>query len=136
MSTSDGEVLTAVELAGLRDTSEKWFTDTCDVYRITKVDDPYGGESEDEEPVSGLSGIRCMLESGAAHEQTRAIMDKITGTQIFTVTLPALTDVQVGDHLIITSQGNMHLRVQAVLNPESYEVERRVIGSEEGEHIA
>jgi hypothetical protein len=134
MPTSDGETLTDVEVASLRETTERWFTDKCDIYRIAVGDDPYGGEDETESLVSGATGVECMLESGAAHEQTRAVYGKIVGVQLFTVTLPALTDVRVGDHLLITTQGNLHLRVQAVMDPESWELERRVIGSEEGEH--
>lgn len=127
-------VLTGPELADLRGATESWFTDTCDIYgHSAGAPDAYGGYSVDPEVVK-QSGVPCALESGAEHEQTRALLAKIANVQVFAVTLPALTDVEVGDHLIITSQGNMHLRVEGVMAPESWEIERRVIGSQLGEH--
>lgn len=126
--------LSTEELSLLRTGVESWFTDTCDVYRITKEDDEYGGEGETETRIQ--IGVPCMLETGAAHEQVRALMGKLQGVELVLVSLPAGTDVNVEDHLVLTSQSNMHLRVQAVMDPESYEVERRVVASTQGEHHA
>lgn len=111
---------------------EEWFEDTCDILRITTSEDDFGGWGESETPLA--SGVRCFLEPGAAHSQVQVLMGKLEGVQIFLVSLPRLTDVQVRDHLVVTSQGDMHLRVQAVLAPESLEFERQVIASTEGEH--
>jgi hypothetical protein len=108
--------------------------DTCDIYRTVRTDDAYGGETDDEDVIQ--TGVKCALESGAAQEQIMLLSDRIRGTQTFTVFLPAGTDVKPEDHLIIISQSNLHLRVQAVMEPESWEIERRVIASEEGEHSA
>lgn len=55
--------------------------------------------------------------------------------QVFIITLPALTDVHVGDHIVLTSSSdhpNMHLEVQAEMAPESFEIERNVIATEIG----
>jgi len=127
--------ITEYELSLLRDEAEVWYDDVCDIYRITSTDDPYGGEGVvSETPIA--TGVGCALESGAAHEQERALIAKIQGVQLFTVALPAETDIEVGDHIIVTSKSNLHLRVQAVLAPESIEIERHVIGSTQGEHNA
>lgn len=131
---STNSTITQEELVELRNETELWFTDLCDIYRISLVDDNYGGQTETETVLS--SGIKCMLESGTAHEQMRAVYSKLVDVQLFTVTLPAETDIQVTDHIVVTSQNNLHLRVQAVLSPESWEVEKRVVGSQQGEHNA
>lgn len=126
--------LTPAELESMRDENLSFFTDLCTIYRKPgPTDDAFGGISDDVEAVFAAD-VPCMLESGAAQEQTRALIGKIAGVQLFTVTLPALQDVRVHDHIIVTTQADMHLRVQAVMAPESFELERRVIGSELGEH--
>lgn len=144
------EVINPEELAELRREDEKWFTDFCDIYKVggasesseSDSDDAYGGTDDDYGGIDDRtetlfqSHVSCMIESSTAHEQTRVVMGVLRETQLFTVTLPALTEINVGDHVIVTTQSNLHLRVQAVLNPESWEIERRVIGSEEGQHAA
>jgi len=123
-------VITAEELAGLRDATESWFTDLCDIYGSGSGSaDAYGGWGNNPESLR-VSGVPCSIESGAEHVQTRALLAKIENTQAFTVTLPADTDVLVGDHLVITTQNSDRLRVEAVMAPESWEIERRVIATE------
>jgi len=122
------------ELTELRNEVEGWMPDKADIYRLSSVDDAFGGEIETETEVA--SGISVSLESGASQEQIQTIADKLTGLQLFTVTFPALTDVQAGDHAVITTQNNLHLRIQSVMDPESWELEVRTIGSTEGEHFA
>lgn len=123
------------ELQSLRSEVEAWFTDTCDIYTVTSAEDEFGGEGVATETPKA-SGVRCMIESGAAHEQTRAMIGKIAGVQLFLVSLPQATDIELDDHLVVTTQNNLHMRVQAVMSPESYEMEKRVIASTLGEHNA
>ena len=126
--------LETVELSLLRQEAEGWFTDLVDVFEKGITDDPYSGHSTDAMETRTMEGVPCAIESGAALEQLSVIAGKVQGTQLFTVTLPAGTAVVVGNHLIVTSRNNLHLTVQAVIGPESYEVERRVIATSEGEH--
>lgn len=124
-------VITPTELADLREATESWFTDRCDIWRpAVSADDAYGGYGNASADTLVVEDIHCAIESGAEHEQTRALIAKIQSTQVFTVILPAGTDVRLHDHLIITTQGNDRLRVQAVISPESWEIERRVLATE------
>ena len=120
------------ELLLLRTEAEGWFPDVLNISRVTTVDDPFSGSSDDVETL-WASGIPCSIESGAALEQTAVIAGKVQGVQIFAVTVPTATDIRVTDKLTITSRNNKELRVQAVMAPESWEIERRVIATELGE---
>lgn len=128
------DVLNPEELGLIRTEIEGWFPETCDIYRLTSVDDSAGGEDQTEALIA--AGIICELQSGVALHQEEVIAGRFTGTQLFTVTLPANTDIQVGDHLVVRTRGDLHIRVQSVFAPESWEFERRVVGSREGEHLA
>lgn len=128
--------LTAAEVLSMQEENILFFTDLCDIYTASPAaDDAYGGTTVVSEAAT-QTGVQCMIESGAAQEQTRAMLAKISGVQIFTITLPAGTEIEVGDHIMVTTQSNMHLRVQAVMAPESYELERKVIANVLGEHNA
>jgi head-tail adaptor len=122
------------ELTSMRDEVTGWLPDLADISRITATDDAFGGQVEDG--VTIATAVPCSLESGASQEQIQTIADKLTGLHLFTVTFPALTDVQADDQIIVTSQGNLELRVQAVMDPESWELEVRTTCSTEGEHFA
>lgn len=125
--------ITTEEMGLLREEANLWMPDWCDIYRVTTGDDDYGGSTEEETVLTEM--LPCSIESGAAQEQVTLLVGQQVGTQIFTVTLPADTDIRVTDHLVIRSQNDLHLRIQAVMDPESWDVEVRVIGSEEGEHL-
>lgn len=119
--------LTTDELALLRLEAQTWMEDTCSIYRETPAEDVYGGVSVSEALLT--SGVPCMVQSGASHEQVTQLVGLVRGTHLFTITLPAETDVRVGDNLVLTSQSNLKLRVQALLRPETREIMRQVIAS-------
>lgn len=126
-------MLTATELARLRTDTQSWFDATCDIFRVTGGDDVYGGRSRTHLGAPTIAGLTCTVESGAGQEQERLTLGGITEIQVFTVSLPALTDVRVGDHLKVTKGAeSLHLHVRAVQGPESYELERKVIATEVG----
>lgn len=121
------------ELTLLRDDLEEWFTDTCDIFRVVGTDDVYGGHTRTHGPTALYSGVPCMVESGAAQDQERLFAGAIAEVQVFTVNLPADTDVFVGDHLVVhahDSTDDIHVKVHAVLSPETIEIERRVVAVE------
>jgi hypothetical protein len=125
--------LSADELAGLRDATESWFDCTCDLYRVAGADDVYGGRSRDHGPNPTIAGLPCTVDPGAGQDQERLTLGGVTEIEVFIISLPALTDVQVGDHLRVHKSGEeLHVYVRAVMAPESYEIERRVVCTEVG----
>lgn len=125
------DVATTVEVADLRSAVESWFEDRCDIFRPSAAsDDPYGGRGNAAADTLLASSVHCTIESGAEHVQTRALLAIVANVQAFAVTFPANTDVSVGDHLVLVSKANQRLRVEAVMAPESLELERRVVAIE------
>lgn len=125
--------LTTEELGLLQDEAETWMPDRCDVYRTTPVDDPYGGYGDETETMV-LDSVPCTVETGAGHEQTIQMFSAERAATAFIVYVPSGTDVHVGDHLIVWTKGNEHMRVTAVMAPETHEVERMLIATSLGEH--
>lgn len=121
--------LTTAEIALLRQEVETWLTDLCDLYREMLSDDVYGGQVESEALVA--SGLRCSVQSGVSHEQTVPEISALRNVHVFTVTLPAETDVRVQDNLVITTKGDLKMRVQAVFRPETNELMRPVVATTE-----
>jgi hypothetical protein len=121
--------LSTAEITLLRQETESWMTDVCDLYRETHTDDGFGGVTDSEVLVQ--SGIRCMVQSGVAHEQDLPNIGALRNVHTFTITLPAETDVQVQDNLVVTSLNGLKVRVQAVLRPETNELMRPVIATTE-----
>jgi hypothetical protein len=126
--------ITHSELDLLRQEVESWFPYTCNIYKVTGTDDAFGGRSRGHSVDPDYRDVPCSIESGAAHAQEIPHLARIENVQIFTVSMPAETDVNVGDHLVVTTPDHpsLHLHVQAELAPEDYEVERRVIATEIG----
>jgi hypothetical protein len=122
------------ELQLLQADLETWFTDTCDIFRVTGADDVYGGHTRGHGLTATYSDVPCMVESGAAQDQERLLVGAVVEVQIFTVSLPADTDIRVGDHLVVTATDetdeSMHLHAHAVLAPETIEIERKCIAVE------
>jgi hypothetical protein len=124
-----GQTLTEQELFDLRDEATDWMPDRGIIYRLTKTDDEYGGQTETEAEIK--ADVPLTIESGASHEQLEVLGDAVRGSQIFTLTFPAGTDVQVTDHVAVLDHGGLDLTVQAVMDPESWEIERRAIAIEQ-----
>lgn len=121
--------LTTSEIASLRSEVNAWLVDTCDLYRETRTTDDFGGQTEAETLVQ--SGIRCSIQSGVAHEQVVANIGTLRSEHIYTVTVPAETDVRVQDNLVLTTKANLKVRVQAVFRPETNELMRPVVATTE-----
>lgn len=123
------QVLTSEELNSLRNSLVNWFPDTTTIYRkATQAEDEYGGYGTTSARILLASSVPCDLDSSPKNDQERILAGSlITDAQTYFVTLPANRDVQVDDKLIITSRPGLNLRVLAVLAPESWELERRLI---------
>jgi hypothetical protein len=122
--------LESEELDLLRQETVGWFPDRCDTFGVVVTDDPYGGQGSVKVPK--LTDVPCMIDPSPVHSEERALIGVVAGVQIYSVTVPAETDVANNDRLTITTQNNLALRVQAVLAPESWDIETRLLCSEEG----
>lgn len=116
----------------LRDETESWYSDTCNIIRRTFADDAYGGEDETVETVIA-SDVPCFVESTPGREQLAPFLGVLAEEHIFIIYLPPTQDVKLEDHLVLTSRDNLDLRVQAVLAPESLDIELVVAASTLGE---
>lgn len=124
------DVLTAVELADLRQAVTDWNPDRVTISRKgSDSTDDYGGYGNTGGYSTVASNVAVTLESSPKNDQERTIYSLIGDTHAFFVTFPALQDVQIDDKIVVTSQSNLTLRVTAVISPESYELERRVLAT-------
>lgn len=125
--------LTTEELSLLRNEAEDWRPDLCDIYRTTLTNDPYGGHGTSAES-QVATGVSCTVETGAGHEQTIQLLGFERPSTLFLIFLPADQDIRVGDHIIVTTKGNQHMEVSAVMAPETHEIERMVVATSLAEH--
>lgn len=124
-------MLSSSEIAALRTEATKTFDQTLDVYRgSVAATDAYGGRGKGT-PTLTHSGIACEVYPGVAHVVDVADFSALVSTQAYTVTLPVGTDIQKDDILEITSQGNLRLAVRVILEPESLELQMRVLADKE-----
>ena len=124
--------LTVREIQTLRKETEDWMPDLCSILReVADSDDVYGGRGSTTE-TTVATGVVCLVEPGAGHSQDEAYFAKIEGIQQWAVSVPAGTNVKVGDHLVISSRANLRVRVQAMQAPASYDLEIRLITTETG----
>lgn len=124
-----GEVtLTATELTDLQGAMAAWNPDTCSIYRKTPItDDSYGGHGNTTGYTLQQAGVSCTIESSPKNDQERSFLGLVGDSQAFFITLPADTNVLIDDRLTITTRSNMNVRVMAVIGPESWELERKVL---------
>lgn len=113
-------MLTADELAAMRATVEDALPDTAQVQRRTLVSDGAGGYTESW---STVATVACRVARGGQLPQERVIAERLTTTSIWTLTLPALTDVTAADRIVVASRTFEVVDVGA----RSDEVARRVV---------
>lgn len=132
--------VTSLELQHLREEVQTWYTEACDILSVTRSEDDYGGEDFTETTVA--SAVPCFLETTPGREQIIPYVATLTAEHIFVVYLPPeiedtggnILTLEVGMHLIITTRDNLHLRIQAVLAPETLDIEQVVAANILGEH--
>ncbi len=124
------DVLTAVELADLRGAINSWNPDRATISRKgADTNDDYGGYGNTGAYSTVASNIAVTLDSSPKNDQERTIYSLVGDTHAYFIMFPALTDVRIDDKVVITTQSNLTLRVTAVIAPESYELERRVLAT-------
>jgi head-tail adaptor len=116
-------MLTSGELARARADAVALLPDTCEISRVTLEPDGAGGFTESWNLVVTVA---CRLAPTGQLSQERLVAERVTNVSTWTLTVPAETDVRVGDRATI---GTRTLEVAAVL-ARSDEISRRVIVTE------
>lgn len=129
------DIINPTEEAKLRSEVQKWYNDLCSITRETRGADAYGGETE--APAVIATNVPCDVAAGTnTARPTEVIGGQIEFRQTYTVSLPPGTDVKVHDRITITSRvPNREMIVQAVMTPESWDIELNVVTSLEGEPL-
>lgn len=111
------------ELAAMRATVEASLPDTAQVQRRTLTPDNAGGHVE---TWSTLVTVPCRIAPAGRSPDERVIAERLTTTTLFTVTLPAFSDVRANDRLVVGSRTFDVLGVLASSN----ELSRRALCEE------
>lgn len=117
-------MISASVLTALRTTVEASLPDSCTIRRNTQTSDGAGGMTDSW---ANLATVACRVSPSGRAPEERVIAERIGSVGLWTVTLPALTEVTAKDRLLI---GARQLEVIAVLAPRSWELCRRVVCSE------
>lgn len=121
------------ELTDLRTALNDWGPERVTISRKgSDSADDYGGYGNTGAYSTVASNVPATLESSPKNDQERTLYSLVGDTHAYFVALPALQDVQIDDKLVLTTQSNLTLRVTAVIAPESWELERRVLATTSG----
>lgn len=111
-------------LTGIRKVLDASLTETATVQRVTRTGDGMGGFSESWATVATVSARVAPLGNSP---QERVIAERLTGVTLWTVTLPAGTDVTDADRIGISGRT---FEVTGMLGPQSLEAARRAVCKE------
>lgn len=113
-------MLSAEELAVIRGDVLELQPDTAQVQRRTLAPDGAGGHTESW---STVATVACRVAPSGQSPQEQVIAERLTATSIWTITLPAETDIQPADRLLVDART---FEVVGVL-ARSEEIARRVV---------
>jgi len=115
-------MLSASDLAAMREAQDAALPDTCTIRRKTLVSDGMGGYTETWSDLA--TGVKCRIATSRYRPEEAAIAEKFTGRTLWMLTLPAGTDVTNEDRVVLS--GTTY-EVVGVLSAGSWEMCRRVL---------
>ena len=116
-------MLSDTELAAMRGTQAEALPDMCQGRRKTAARDGMGGQNETWRTTAIVA---CRVAPSGYIPQERVIAERMAAASLWTLTLPAGTDVKAADRLAV---GMRTFEAAAVL-ARSYETARRVVCTE------
>jgi len=126
------DILSAAELANLREDMGGMLPDRCIVMRTTEVDDEYGGQTSSDTIVA--VDVPVLVAATRGRLQTGLGYTTIEGKQFqeadYQLTFPQATPILIGDMVTVTSLNNMRIRITAVVTGESLEVVKQAGGEQ------
>jgi hypothetical protein len=128
------DILSAGELANLREDLGAMLPDRCVIIRTTEADDAYGGQTRSDAIVGSdipilLAATRGRIQTGLSYSQLSG-GSKLFQEADYQLTFPQATNILIGDLVTVTTQNNMQLRITAVVTGESREVVKQAGGEE------
>jgi len=114
-------MLSTAELAQLRATLDESLPDTAIIQRATRASDGMGGF---DETWSNAGTVECRVSPSGREPEERMIAERLGSVTLWTVTLPAETNVTAADRIAVDSRA---FEVVAVLARRSYEISTRVV---------
>lgn len=115
-------MLTAAELAVLREVQEEAMPDTCTIQRRSLQSDGMGGYTESWSDLA--TGVRCRIASARYRPEERAIAEQVRGKTLWMLTLPAGQDITARDRVIVSG---VAYEVVGLLTGGAWETARRVL---------
>ena len=107
----------------MRSTLNASLPDSAQVQRKTLTSDGAGGFTE---LWTTAATVACRVSPSGRSPEERAIAERLSSTSIWTLTVPALTDVQPADRIVV---GSRTFEV-VVAMARSTEISRRVVCTE------
>jgi len=117
-------VLTANDLAAIRQAQEQAMPDSCTIQRRTLTSDGMGGYTESWSDLA--TGVKCRLSPVRSISQLaeRVVAEQFVGRTLWQLTLPAGQDVSHDDRVVV---GATTYEVMSVNSGGAWEVARRVL---------
>lgn len=117
-------MLSADDLDAMRATVSQSLPDTAQVQRVTRQSDGMGGFTE---TWATIATVACRVSPSGNMPAEQAIAERVQDRVLWTLTLPAATDVAAADRIVT---GARTFEVIGVLAPRSYEIATRVVAVE------
>lgn len=113
-------VLSSARLGRMREVAERTMVDSCAIRRQVEASDGQGGTTA---TWSTVATVACRVAPVGRTPAERTVAEQVQADTLWTVTLPAETDVRPSDR-IVSDERTYHV-VKAL--HRTYEIERRVI---------
>lgn len=117
-------MLSAADLAAMRATLTECLPDIAEVQRLTRVSDGMGGFTE---TWATVATVPCRLAPSGNTPVEQVVAERVTDRVLWTITLPAQTDVTATDRVVV---GARTFEVVGVLSPRSNELCTRLVAVE------
>jgi head-tail adaptor len=117
-------MLSAADLAAMRATLTESLPDTAQVQRATRAPDGMGGFTE---TLTTVATVPCRLAPSGNTPVEQVVAERVTDRALWTLTLPAQTDVAATDRVVV---GARTFEVVGVLSPRSDELCTRLVAVE------
>ena len=115
-------MLSASEIAAMREAQEAALPDTCTILRRTLTNDGQGGYVETWSEVA--TGVKCRLVHSNLAPRETVIAERAAGRTVWQLTVPYGTDISRTDRVVVNG---VTYEILAVWSGGTWETARRVV---------